>query len=71
MTIPACPASAFLSAPGPAPVPFQLCCVLALVAAAGSSPESFVCGAPAADPLGTLLWPDPGPDIPTIGEPAR
>jgi hypothetical protein len=71
MTVPTCPASAFLSAAGPAPVPFQLCCVLALVAVAGSSPQSFVCGAPAADPLATLLLPDPGPDIPTVGEPAR
>jgi hypothetical protein len=71
MTTPVCPASAFLSAPGPAPVPFQLCCVLAMVAATGSVPRPLVCGAAPADPLAALLCPAPDPDIPTVGEPAR
>jgi hypothetical protein len=57
-----CAASGFLSAPGPAAVPFQLCCVLAIVAAAGSSPHQVICGAAPADPSATLLWPDPDSD---------
>ena len=71
MTTPACPASAFFSAPGPALVPFRLCCALATVAATGSGPRSIVCGANPADPTATVLWPDLDPDVPAISEPAR
>ena len=71
MSRPGCAASAFLSAAGPAAVPFELCCVLAMVTAAGSGSPQVVCGAATADPSATLLWPDPDSDLPTIGEPVR
>jgi hypothetical protein len=66
-----CAASQFLNASGPAVVPFQLCCVLAIVTAAGSASPQIICGAAPTDPSATLLWPDPDSDLPTIGEPAR
>jgi hypothetical protein len=71
MSRPICAASAFLGAPGPAAVPFELCCVLAMVAAAGSSSPRIICGAAPADPNATLLWSDPDSDLPAIGEPVR
>jgi hypothetical protein len=65
-----CAAFAFLNARGPAAVPFQLCCAIAIVAAGGTDPQTFVCGAAPVDPSAALLWPEPDTDLP-LGEPAR
>jgi hypothetical protein len=65
MSLPRCAVSAFLSARGPAVVPFRPCCVLAVLGAR----EAFVCDA--ALPTATLLWAEPDSDLPAIGEPAR
>jgi len=75
-----CAASAFLDAPGPAAVPLRLCCALAIVAAAGSTPRSVVCGSDQelASILGgsaaaeaDLRWPEAESTAPAIGEAAR
>lgn len=55
MKAPECGASAILTAGGPTQVPFQLCCALAMVGAAGPDPGKFVCGALEPDPAAALL----------------
>jgi len=45
MTAVECGAAAMLTPGGPAPVPFRLCCVFAMLQATGPTPASFVCTA--------------------------
>ena len=45
MTAEECGAAAILAPGGPAPVPFRLCCVFAMLQATGATPASFVCTA--------------------------